>query len=277
MFLLKLLAGSSDSDFEQPEKKQKTALKVVATNVEPIRSTLFKEFDKKKRIRIRNSPKNLAEFMQVLSDEQKAEVDNMGFESMKNFDITKIPTDLGYWLTNNYEPTINTLNLGTHNVVITPNLVQEVLGIPMGKVKVKELSKPKMSDPVVAEFRNQFEIDDELPKMHHIIHVVKEQKESGRLFQLNFLVMFNSIMAELTHGGNVNMKFLTTLQPDVDIKDVDWCSYVIDCLNRKTTSWFQSKAAHYIGPITFLVVCCSYLKMIYIYCFLSNIITKTNL
>ncbi|KAI3784402.1 hypothetical protein L1987_43501 [Smallanthus sonchifolius] len=116
------------------------------------------------------------------------------------FNIRSLPTSLGYWLVSNYDPRCNQLNLGTHVITITPQTVYEVLGIPMGKVHFRKLKNPTMKDAVIAEFRNQFDIADKLPVPKNVFDHLKVCKDTRRQFQLNFLVLFITIMGEIAQG-----------------------------------------------------------------------------
>ncbi|KAI3810678.1 hypothetical protein L1987_20300 [Smallanthus sonchifolius] len=165
------------------------------------------------------------------------------------FNISSLPTSLGYWLVSNYDPSCNQLNLGTHVITITPQTIHEVLGIPMGKVQFRKLKNPTIRDAVIAEFKNQFDIADKPPTPKNLFDHLKECKDAGRQFQLNFLVLFITIMGEITQGSTVNMKFLPRLTTGVDIKSFDWCT-LISCLNKTTSKW--NGVQHFSGPLTFL-------------------------
>ncbi|KAI3783984.1 hypothetical protein L1987_43075 [Smallanthus sonchifolius] len=91
------------------------------------------------------------------------------------FNISSLPTSLGYWLVSNYDPSCNQLNLGTHVITITSQTIHEVFGIPMGKVQFGKLKNPTMKDVVSAEFRNQFDIVDKPPTPKNLFEHLKER------------------------------------------------------------------------------------------------------
>ncbi|KAI3703955.1 hypothetical protein L1987_74154 [Smallanthus sonchifolius] len=99
----------------------------------------------------------------------------MGFGNIIKFNISYLPTSIGYWLVSNYDPSCNQLNLGTHVITITPQTVHEVLGIPMGKVQFGNLKIPTMKDAVIAEFRKQFDITYKPPTPIELFHHLKER------------------------------------------------------------------------------------------------------
>ncbi|KAI3800880.1 hypothetical protein L1987_28979 [Smallanthus sonchifolius] len=99
----------------------------------------------------------------------------MGFGSIIKFNISSLPTSIGYWLVSNYDPSCNQLNLGTHVITITPQTVHEVLGIPMGKVQFGNLKNPTMKNAVIAEFRKQFDVTYKPPTPVELFHHLKER------------------------------------------------------------------------------------------------------
>ncbi|KAL8232115.1 hypothetical protein R6Q57_001893 [Mikania cordata] len=103
----------------------------------------------------------------------KNDVDDIGFSSIKDFKIKAIPSCLAYWLLYNYDSASNMLNLGSERIKITPGLVCQTLGIPIGKLQLEEKKKPSLSDPVVAEFRQQFQGLNGILTIKTIIDLVK--------------------------------------------------------------------------------------------------------
>ncbi|KAI3711706.1 hypothetical protein L1987_70248 [Smallanthus sonchifolius] len=161
-----------------------------------------------KRLLPRSTPSNLHSWIQVMNKAQRKTVTQMSFQSLLNLKIQNIPTSLLMWLVSNYNENTNTLNVGTHLIKITPSLVHKVLGLPNGSKKVRELSRPTISDPVVAEFRNQFPKKIDRFYIKDYFEYVKTATDSGRRFMINFLVMVFTIIGETTKNNIVNQKFL---------------------------------------------------------------------
>lgn len=80
----------------------------------------------------------------------------MGFSCVVFLKLPNIPTCLGRWLVDNYDANSNSLNVGSHKIEITRELVSDVLGIPNGKRGITEIKNPSYKDLVIAEWRNQF-------------------------------------------------------------------------------------------------------------------------
>ncbi|GJY32645.1 hypothetical protein Tco_0417114 [Tanacetum coccineum] len=61
-------------------------------------------------------------------------------------------------------------------------------------------------------------------------------------------------MGTLKNGGKVSTKLLKRISEDVDISDIDWCGYILDCLWPSKNNWKDVKIQKnfYYGPLTFL-------------------------
>ncbi|KAL8226093.1 hypothetical protein R6Q57_018650 [Mikania cordata] len=141
------LSTNSDDDFVCPPPAGASTSASHQFTYKPI---------SKGRIRVRNNPSHLFDLVQSLTEQQKNVVKSIGFSGALQFKLDGVPTCLGLWLITNYDHTTNTLHLGSHTISITRDLVRDVLGIPMGGRQINEILKPSFTDPVVAEFRNQF-------------------------------------------------------------------------------------------------------------------------
>ncbi|KAJ0779276.1 hypothetical protein HanPI659440_Chr06g0224721 [Helianthus annuus] len=77
------------------------------------------------------------------------------------------------------------------------------------------------------------------------------QQASGRIFVLNFLVFYNTLLGETTANSSINMKFLPALQRGKDIRSFNWCEYMIRCLDRTVETWTPKEP--FLGPMPLLV------------------------
>ncbi|GKB16559.1 ulp1 protease family, C-terminal catalytic domain-containing protein, partial [Tanacetum coccineum] len=231
-------ASDSDDDFvkspRQPilirskrkvrEKKNESKKRQKIDNV----SHSAKKYGKKGKtyppVNRRHPPKCLIDSIKKFTDAQRERVKTMGFEHVLSLKIEKIPKKLGYWLVTNYDPETSSLNINGRSLLITKEVIHDVYGVPMG------------------------EVSDVIPRM-------LEDKEGGRKFQLNFLVLFVTVMIESISNGPVNQKFLANIEGDTVIHNLDWCSYTLDCLNESRKAWNRlDQSNFYTGPLLFLVV-----------------------
>ncbi|XP_076898776.1 uncharacterized protein LOC143552439 [Bidens hawaiensis] len=198
------------------------------------------------------TPNDLCCALQGLTDVQKLDMRDMGFQSILSFNIDNIPPGLGHWLLVNCDHQRNQLNVGTHVIEITPSKVRDVLGVPMGEIPVYENKRGKKIDIIRKEWRKQSFRYPAIIFVKHVVEKLKSYTGGGTLFKLNFLVIFNSIMGETAKSYNVNQKFLSSIKNEADISNMDWCSYIITCLKRTKEGWNGKEP--YNGPLTFLAV-----------------------
>ncbi|KAD7478908.1 hypothetical protein E3N88_02044 [Mikania micrantha] len=96
---------------------------------------------------------------------------------------------------------------------------------------------------------------DKIQAVFHIKDVrdlVITNGDAGRFFELNFLVIFYTVIGKMTQGSKVNTEFLTSLKDGAEIKSFDWCSYIVSCLNKTRIKW--NGYQYYNGPLTFLLL-----------------------
>lgn len=215
------------------------------------------------KIRARAPPLLLYNVMKALTDEQKKSLRDIGFGCMEKFDISDIPTTLGLKVVESFDHVSCSMNIDGEQMEITRHTIHDVLGVPMGDRKINALKAAKMRDAVTSEWRQQFPVNKKRIYPNNVSDNMVYQKQGGKMFQLNFLVLFVTIMAEVIKCGTVNQKFLPCMTNINEIKDMDWCGYILDCLKRTKAEW--KRGTHYNGPLVFLVVsdiCVSY--MLYI-------------
>ncbi|KAF5767134.1 putative papain-like cysteine peptidase superfamily [Helianthus annuus] len=209
------------------------------------------------RIRPKVGIDNLITLASGLNEEQRQKVDEIGFGSIFGYKVTGVPTALANWLVINYDPDNGILNVdGGRSVNISSELVRSVFGLPMGPTDLAEKKKAsKRKDVVVQAFRDQFKHMDitRLSPVQLMKYILDWQSDNGRLFVLNFLILYFSLLGETTTNNSVNVRFISNIQPDVDIKSFNWCAYMISCLKRTKTAWHGGDDA-FRGPMLLLAI-----------------------
>ncbi|KAL8215303.1 hypothetical protein R6Q57_004752 [Mikania cordata] len=205
--------------------------------LKPIKERKQKPKLKGKKIFMRCSPANLIIFLEKLNEDQKKAVKEMGFGEVLCLKLHTIPTAFGYWLLKNYNPETDVQNVGSSQFKITLDLIHLVFGIPN----------------VVSEWRSQFGTD--IPKkisMKDFAQHLTNRNDSGRMFKLNFRVMFFSIMGESMKSNIVNQRFLTSVTTKMDVKKLSWCDYVLTCLRKTRQTWNGGEYELFNGPLVLL-------------------------
>ncbi|MFS7977297.1 hypothetical protein Hanom_Chr10g00902361 [Helianthus anomalus] len=149
-----------------------------------------------------------------------------------------VPSSLGWWPVKNYDHKTCVLNVGSHQIHITEELVHEIFGVPRGVKLVEEVERARANfSEVVAEWKSQFVNPPKRLSLDPFKTYLVLQNSYDRTFVLNFLIFYNTIMGETKHNSSINLRFLPSMHRGVDIKSYNWCEYVIRCLNRNADGW----------------------------------------
>ncbi|MFS8024176.1 hypothetical protein Hanom_Chr16g01460161 [Helianthus anomalus] len=84
-------------------------------------------------------------------------------------------------------------------------------------------------------------------------YIIDWQADHERLCVLNFLILYFSLLGDTTTNNSVNVRFISNIQPGVDIKSFNWCSYMVSCLNRTKMAWRGGDDA-FRGPMLLLAI-----------------------
>ena len=153
----------SESDFEDSYSKmalvRKKKVKKEKVKCEDEGLTQEVRINEPKSIKIRMSPRNLKKVLENLRSQQVEELRKMGFgEFHNNFNFYSIPSELGLWVVRNFdsETCSITMNDG-RKIKITRELVRDMLGIPMGDMKVEALAEKNLYEETTAKWREIME------------------------------------------------------------------------------------------------------------------------
>ena len=190
---------------------------------------------------------------------------DMGFGAILDININHISTRLAYWLVRNFDEKLDKLNVGKHQIKITSDTVYEVFGIPKGpkkveiiadKRKVKKQEKIEKSQEPGNAVRDTFirQWGQNARLTHGLIaNTMENQRDGGSLFKLNFLVYWMTFFAEITKATLANDRCLLGVEDVEEIKNLDWCSYLLETLRRTRAGWKNYKI-QFVGPVAFLTV-----------------------
>ncbi|MFS7923975.1 hypothetical protein Hanom_Chr03g00267161 [Helianthus anomalus] len=181
----------------------------------------------------------------------------MGFGALLNFNIHHVPTRLAFWLASNYDDAAGVLNFGATRLRITSTLVNTIFGIPNGGIKIVEKERARDSNPVVKEWRDQFNDNTKVSPVG-LKDMMITDTSSGRSFELNWLVLYNTILGEISACNTVNQRFLGCVDPNEKIANFDWSSYMVTCLDRTTNAWNRKRNDAFRGPIVLLAAAYAY-------------------
>ncbi|PWA24459.1 hypothetical protein CTI12_AA629790 [Artemisia annua] len=185
-------------------------------------------------IRTRGSPSQRFYLLSNMSPQQRNVVSKMGFSSLLAMKVCVIPSRLGFKAVDLFDEHSMSLNLKSGGIKINRETVNAIMGFPMGKEKIKYIKRVRTNNPTIISWRNQFHRYKNLKEMNirvtEVVNVILDNGNTDRMFLLNFFVVLSSCLC-LPGSGVACQKILSFIPDfDDDIKKLDWCSYLKDCL-----------------------------------------------
>nr|GFB68618.1 ulp1 protease family, C-terminal catalytic domain-containing protein [Tanacetum cinerariifolium] len=157
------------------------------------KSKIYDENNKNSKIRTRTTPTTLFNAMVILNGDRKKCLDEMGFGSMIEMGIHELSGKLGFYVIDNLDTETNVLSLTDNSIVVTSQSVHDILGIPMGGCSLESLKPRSPDDPFIKEWLSQFGDKNEV-RPNDITDVIVSTKDAGKLFKMNFLMLFANTM-----------------------------------------------------------------------------------
>lgn len=211
----------------------------------------------------RNSPSNLQSVIGNCTTGQFKLLEEMGFGHYRGeFKFDSTPTALGFWLCNNFDAKSSTLVLSENRKIkVTRELIHDILGIPLGDIKVVALPETTTADATTAKWRATLPLSVYDPNgspsqkritLSKLSGYLKDTSDEQWAFKVGFLVVFFSIFAHANKDGSVNQRFLPSIENIDNVPYLDWCSYCLECLKKELKD-FNAKSM-FAGPVLLLTV-----------------------
>ncbi|GKC61505.1 hypothetical protein Tco_1089103 [Tanacetum coccineum] len=114
------------------------------------------DVDTKNTITFRASSNVLKFMLDVTNEYEKKAIRDMGFGSLIKFKIDMIPKALGRWLVDHFDANTCSLMYCNTKLEITGKFVQDILGVPNGKIKINLVSRASNKGEYTKMWKNQF-------------------------------------------------------------------------------------------------------------------------
>ncbi|KAL4577454.1 hypothetical protein LXL04_013563 [Taraxacum kok-saghyz] len=188
-------------------------------------------------------------------DEQRNIVASIGFGATLSMQLGKLPRMLSYWVVDSYNPATSSIRVNGQTIVVTRETIHDIYGIPMGYIPMSNPLKANHEDDVVRVWKSQFPKEVKRIRLNHVIQKIVNDSQVGPLFIMNFLVLYVSVMIGFPSMGTVNQSFLENIKLDVDINRLDWCGFVLTCLNASRITWNRhDDKCVFTGPAAFILL-----------------------
>ncbi|PWA73621.1 hypothetical protein CTI12_AA263590 [Artemisia annua] len=150
------------------------------------------------------------------------------------------------------------LKLGTSNgpIDVTEYKVHEIMGVPNGELSIDCLEERKPDDPFIKEWFQQFPSGKKDIRPNDITDVIVASDDHGKLFRMNFLMLFANTMGICDTQGACSMNILKRINDDIieKVESINWCKFIIDSLVQSLQRWKNKKSTHFTGPQTFMTL-----------------------
>ncbi|PWA46241.1 hypothetical protein CTI12_AA503420 [Artemisia annua] len=194
----------------------------------------------------------MSDAMAGLTEMRKKCLKDIGFERFINFPITELPGALLYYVVDKFHPTSMELRLEKGSIKITKQRIHDMIGVPMGKMKLEDLEQRDPDDPFIAEWESQYSNVAKITPAA-ISTEITSTFDADFIFTINFLTLFASTMGTVDNGAKVFPTVLKHVKENDVISEIDWCGYILECLRTSRHNWEKVKNGDfYYGPATFL-------------------------
>ncbi|KAJ9556428.1 hypothetical protein OSB04_011042 [Centaurea solstitialis] len=204
-------------------------------------------------IRTRTSPRTLYETVIGLNENQKDALYELGLGSIANMTTDGVPDKLAYYVVDVLDPSNMYLKVNTGVILVTIQSIHELLGLPTGGVDLIEATDSPFGLNLVKDWKQQFQKANVRPS--DVSRLILKSDSSGFMFKVNFLVLFTSLMMDCYSSGICNFSFLSKIENEQMLSNIDWCEYLYESLRTSKEKWKPNNPeCFYSGPLTYLLL-----------------------
>nr|GLL39556.1 uncharacterized protein LOC109168900 [Ipomoea trifida] len=205
-------------------------------------------------LKIRGSPKHLASPIKHFNACQKNAVRALGLGDILDFQVEGIPKSMCRWLISNFDSANMCLSLENGLVVpVTEEDVHYTLGLLRGSVVITRRRKDDVSD-TLKEWRSKFNKVKHDVTLAMIATKVRSLLEGDVWFKRHFAVLVVSVLGGTMKNGYANQLVFHHFEDVDEIKNLNWCKFVLECLVERHAQWVNNLDKQFSGPIVFLLL-----------------------
>ncbi|XP_021758734.1 titin-like [Chenopodium quinoa] len=242
--------------------------------------------DDEDRLGVRVGHLKFMRFVKHLSPPQKELVVQMGFGYILNLNLPQNDQKFCAWLVKSFEENSCTLYLPYNkSIEICEEDVEVVYGIPRGDKIVKEVEEVAESndeeeeESLLTRWRKAYCITSGSPKTHlilgkyepeeeeeekekkigkktatKIVPIEKNMGEANEIFVIDFIVLAVNCLMKCSQSIHCHYKFLHSFRDCYEIKEFNWCKYVLDSLIDTSSDWKNNTKGFYKGPLPLIML-----------------------
>ncbi|KAL4560985.1 hypothetical protein LXL04_033144 [Taraxacum kok-saghyz] len=188
---------------------------------------------KAKIIQLRTSPKVLHSTMQNLKKAQKEYGRSIELGHLLQMKVDGSPTKIDYYVVKNFDPQNMVLKANNRVININRECVHDLLGLPLGHVKIEDMEYRTKDDKTVEDWYDQFDGTKDIIDGRKDIrpNALKEamtcSEEANLMFKVNIFVLLCNTLGKINSMGTCDISMLPKATKDLDLSNFYWCSYVL--------------------------------------------------
>lgn len=149
----------------------------------------------------------------------------MVFKKMVKFKVDGIPSKLGHYVVDKLNTKSMVMDFENEIIRIDKEAIHRPLRLSMGGKDVSYELKKQVSS-VYANWRKLYERGDIGQSI--VRYKIKNEKyERDVYFKMDFLLLFCSVMIDITNNGTYKFKFFKYFNMETDLNKYDWCGFII--------------------------------------------------
>ncbi|GJZ87705.1 hypothetical protein Tco_0659315 [Tanacetum coccineum] len=201
----------------------------------------------------RSSPRTFYNSISTLKSNQKACLEHIGFGNFVEFRVDGIPAKLGLYVVDKFDDKKMEIKLAEGSLKITKNLISEMLGIRNEGINIMA-EEGKRNEEMVSSWMKQYGNKKDITPCDIKLRI-RESNSADMNFKLNFIILFTSVMGQIKTNGFCDLKILDYISPYTDMANINWCKYVLICLQSCKEEWTKGKKNYFFrGSLTYLTM-----------------------
>ena len=205
------------------------------------------------KLSTRVSPNSMFLASKSLSVAQRILLQKNGFEGVISLCMSSLPSQLGYFLVDSYNTDTQSIEFMGKSLRITEETIQSMVGLPKGLKNFYDLTECAVSDPEYEEWKNQYEAGKY--NNGNYLKRIRSTDVADNMFRCNFIALFMNTFGDTAPSGSTKVFFLRRLIKVKDWTEINWCGFMLDCLQKSRLKWRPLEVnSYYTGPIEILMV-----------------------
>nr|GMD60403.1 uncharacterized protein LOC109155335 [Ipomoea batatas] len=195
----------------------------------------------------------MTQHLKKLNDAQSQSLRDMGFDHLREQQISRVPRKLAWWLLNNFDARSCSLRVQDGKELhITEEDVALTPGFPRGNIIIEKRTKGDEDTTLVEEWKKQLGRTGLSITPTKLCKAMVGCRDGGEWFKRHLAILIATMFVESNLSGYVNTNLIKNFEDVTKIGDLNWCEYIRRTLVSSKVAWKKKTTQKFIGPIIFL-------------------------